>query len=132
MQTQQVTIEGLTKALAVESRGFTPSSARFFSKEAIAACQSYRDAVCLAWENRSMRGMTQRTLAEYLEIRPSHLACMLCRDGVDAKGKARQDLPARLIAEFERVVGNRVVSQYQAREGRLTLMEEFMNSQGSL
>jgi hypothetical protein len=132
MQTQYPSHEEATKALAVESRGFTPSPARFLPKEAIAACVTYRDAVRLAWENRAMRGMTQRTLAEHLEIPGSHLSNMLCKDGVDANGKPRQDLPARLIADYQRVLGNWAVSQWMNRQTRLTIMEEVINSQGNL
>jgi hypothetical protein len=113
-------------------RGYAPSpAARFLPKEAIAACASFRDAVCLAWEHRALRGMTQRTLAEKLEIAGSHMSNMLSREAVDRHGKPRQDLPARYIAEFEREVGNRAVSQYLARLAALTLMEEVI-TRGSL
>jgi hypothetical protein len=132
MQTLHTTREEATNALAVEPRGSNPPSARFLPREEIAACASFRDAVCLAWDHRTMRGMTQRTLAELLEIPGSHLSNMLCKDGVDRHGKARQDLPARLVADFEHVVGNRAVSQYLMRLARLTLMEEVINSQGNL
>ncbi|MFM0243818.1 helix-turn-helix domain-containing protein [Paraburkholderia sediminicola] len=101
-------------------------SARFLPRETIAACTSFRDAVCLAWDNRARRGMTQRTLAELLEIKPSHMSNMLSREPVDRHGKPRQDLPARYIADFERVVGNRGVAQYLARMAMLTLMEEVI------
>lgn len=112
-------------------RGFAPPpGARFLPKEAIAACASFRDAVCLAWEHRALRGMTQRTLAESLEIPGSHMSNMLNKEDVDRHGKPRQDLPAKKIAEFERVVGNRAVSQYLARAALLTLMEEVITRGG--
>jgi hypothetical protein len=133
MQMQSTPHKAAAQALETDPRGFTPSSARFLPKEAIAACVSYRDAVLLAWENRSPRGMTQRTLAEHLEIKGSHMSNMLSREPVDRHGKPRQDLPARYIADYEREVGNRGVSQYLARVAMLTLMEEVINSQrGSL
>jgi hypothetical protein len=132
MQIQQTPNRAAAHALEADPRGFTPSSARFLPKEAIAACASFRDAVCLAWEHRALRGMTQRTLAERLEIKGSHMSNMLNREPVDRHGKPRQDLPARYIAEFEREVGNRALSQWLARMAMLTLMEEVITSQRGL
>jgi hypothetical protein len=126
MQTHHTSQNTAGQAFEID-RGFVPSpAARFLPKESIAACASFRDAVCLAWEHRALRGMTQRTLAELLEIPGSHMSNMLNKDDVDRHGKPRQDLPARKIAEFERVVGNRAVSQYLARLAALTLMEEVI------
>ncbi|BDC37730.1 hypothetical protein PTKU15_10270 [Paraburkholderia terrae] len=105
------------------------ASAKFLSREQIAACASFRDAVCLAWDNRAVRGMTQRTCAELLDVPPPHMSNMLNRVAVDRHGKARQDLPARLVADFERVVGNRAVSQWLSRMAMLTLMEEVIQRQ---
>ncbi|VWB07883.1 hypothetical protein BLA6863_00190 [Burkholderia lata] len=73
--------------------------------------------------------MTQRTLAEKLDVKGSHMSNMLNREPVDRHGKPRQDLPARYIAEFEREVGNRAVSQFLARMAMLTLMEEVITAQ---
>ncbi|MFL9904730.1 XRE family transcriptional regulator, partial [Paraburkholderia fungorum] len=126
---QQTPNKAAAQALETDPRGFTPSSARFLPKEAIAACASFRDVVCLAWEHRAIRGMTQRTLAEKLEIKGSHMSNMLNRDPVDRHGKPRQDLPARYIAEFEREVGNQALSQWLTRLSRLTLMEEVIDTQ---
>jgi len=105
------------------------ASAKFVSREQIAACVSFRDAVCLAWDNRAVRGMTQRTCAELLDVPPSHMSNMLNRQAVDRHGKARQDLPARLVAGFQRVVGNDVVSQWLTRDAQLTLLEEMLQRQ---
>ncbi len=112
--------------------GARAEQAEFVPQESIAECRSFRDAVCLAWDHRVERGMTQRTLAERLEVPASHLSNMLNRDPVDRHGKARQDLPARLIADFERVVGNRAVSQYLARMAMLTLMEEVIQQRATM
>lgn len=105
------------------------ASVKFLSREQIAACASFRDAVVLGWKNRAVRGMTQRTLAELLDVPPSHMSNMLNHEAVDRHGKARQDLPARLVADFERVVGNRAVSQWLSRMAMLTLMEEVIQRQ---
>ncbi|WP_241171072.1 helix-turn-helix domain-containing protein [Burkholderia gladioli] len=113
---------GVAFALAV---AFVPQSS-------LAECRSFRDAVCLAWELRAQRGMTQRTLAEQLDIPASHLSNMLNREAADRHGKPRQDLPAKHIAEFERVVGNRAVSQYLARTAMLTLMEEVIDARAAM
>ncbi|WP_258257479.1 helix-turn-helix transcriptional regulator [Burkholderia sp. EMB26] len=112
--------------------GAHTAQAEFVPQESIAECSSFRDAVCLAWEQRAERGMTQRTLAERLDVPASHLSNMLNRDPLDRHGRARQDLPARLIADFERVVGNRAVSQFLARMAMLTLMEEVIQTRATM
>lgn len=126
MQIQETPHKAPVGAHEQVPRDVMGAPARFLSREAIAACASFRDAVCLAWDHRARRGMTQRTLAELLEIKPSHMSNMLSREPLDRHGKPRQDLPARYIADFERVVGNRGVAQYLARMAMLTLMEEVI------
>lgn len=132
MQIQETPHKAPAGAHEQVPRESTGTHARFLSREAIAACTSFRDAVCLAWDNRARRGMTQRTLAEHLEIKTSHMSNMLNREAVDRHGKPRQDLPARYLAEFEREVGNRAVSQWLARMAMLTLMEEVITTQRGL
>lgn len=90
----------------------------------IVACKTFRDAVRLAWFSRSARSMTKRDLADALGVAASHLSNMLNRDASDRHGKARQDLPARLVGDFERAVGNHAVTQYLTRVAMLTLVEE--------
>ncbi|MEK6419996.1 MAG: helix-turn-helix transcriptional regulator [Burkholderia gladioli] len=108
------------------------TAAEFVPHESLSECRSFRDAVCLAWDLRETRGMTQRTLAEQLDVPASHLSNMLNREPVDRHGKPRQDLPAKLIAAFELVVGNRAVSQYLARMAMLTLMEEVIQARATM
>jgi hypothetical protein len=128
MQTQQTPHKAAAPAL--DSGSSTAGSVpKFLPKDAIAACSSFRDAVRLAWDSRSMRGMTQRTLAETLDVKTSHMSNMLSNQAADRHGKPRQDLPARHVADFERVVGNRAVTQYLIRMAMLTLMEEVIHSQ---
>ncbi|WP_231957521.1 XRE family transcriptional regulator [Paraburkholderia tropica] len=132
MHSLQTPLTPTAQGLPAESSRSATSASVFLPREQIAACASFRDAVCLAWDQRAIRGMTQRTLAETLEVPASHLSNMLNRDPVDRHGKARQDLPAKLIADFERVIGNRAVSQYLARMAMLTLMEEVITAQRGL
>jgi hypothetical protein len=113
--------------LETSTRERTKASVRFLPKHEISACPSFRDAVHLAWENRAQRGMTQRMLAAELQIPASHMSGILSRTPVDRHGKARRDLPARSIADFERLVGNHAVTQYLMRMGMLTLMEEVLS-----
>ncbi|MGA7781120.1 MAG: helix-turn-helix transcriptional regulator [Paraburkholderia sp.] len=74
----------------------------------VAQCESYRDAVLLAWELRSTRNMTRAALAERVGIHAPHITEML--SGGPARGK--RTLPAEQIDDFEWAVGNRVVTQY--------------------
>lgn len=129
MQAHEAPYKASFTALDNGPREAVGVSARFLPKDAIAACGSFRDAVRLAWDNRVQRGMTQSILAAHLEIANSHMSSMLHRCAVDGHGKARRDLPARSIADFERVVGNRAISQYLSRMAMLTLMEEVIHSQ---
>jgi hypothetical protein len=71
----------------------------------VESCRTYRDAVRMAWQLKRVHGMT-----DYLhkDDKPS-----------------RRSLPADKVAEFESVVGNRVVSQWLAAQSQLTVLEEF-------
>lgn len=126
MQTQHAPYRA-PAPLDTSSRERAKAPVRFLPKDAISACPSFRDAVRLAWENRVQRGMTQSMLAAELQIPNSHMSGILSRTPVDRHGKARRDLPARSIAEFERLVGNHAVTQYLMRMGMLTLMEEVLS-----
>lgn len=97
---------------------------RFLPSHEVVACGSFRDAVRLAWRSRAVRCMTKKDLADALGVAASHMSNMLNRDAADRHGKPRQDLPARLVADFERVVGNHAVTQYLTRVALLTLVEE--------
>jgi hypothetical protein len=132
MQTQETPHKAPAYALDHAPPDAPRVSMRFLPREAIAACATFRDAVLLGWKHRARSGMTQRTLAELLDVKPSHMSNMLNREAVDRHGKPRQDLPARLVADFERVVGNRAVSQWLTRMAMLTLMEEVIQRQETL
>lgn len=98
---------------------------RFLPSAAVEACTTFRDAVRLAWEHRSIPGMKQRTLAELCDLYAPHVSSYLHADPVDRKGRQRLDLPADRIAAFSRVVGNDVVMQFMCRQLVLNLMEEY-------
>lgn len=132
MQMEQTPYKAAASFTEHVPAGYVSAPLRFLHREKIAACASFRDAVCLAWDNRAVRGMTQRTLAELLDVKPSHMSNMLNRVAVDRHGKPRQDLPARLVADFERLLGNRAVTQYLTRMAMLTLMEEVIHRQETL
>ncbi|VVE07052.1 XRE family transcriptional regulator [Pandoraea sputorum] len=105
---------------------FSRPAKTFVPVEAINACSSYRDAVRLAWESRAHQGLTQRFLSVACALYAPHVSDYLAKDAVDSKGNRRRDLPAEKIDEFERVVGNRAVSQYLMRKAMLTIMEEVI------
>jgi hypothetical protein len=103
---------------------FAAPAHRFLPKPEIAACDSFRAAVHLAWKNRTRPNMTQSTLAEECGLYPPHVSAYLHHRTVDSKGNPRLNLPAEKIAAFEASVGNHAISQYLFRRGRLTCMEE--------
>ncbi len=84
-------------------------------------CKTYRQAVRLAWAMRRVHLMTQRQLAAEATLRPQ-----LVSDYLHADDKPyRRDLPGELIAAFETVVGNTLVSQWIAHRSQLTVLEEM-------
>lgn len=105
---------------------FSRTPKTFVPTAALDACASYRDAVRLAWESRANQGMTQRLLGAACALYAPHVSDYLAKDAIDSKGNRRRDLPAEKIDEFERVVGNRAVSQYLMRKAMLTIMEEVI------
>lgn len=112
-------IERINLDLSSPTKVFVPQSD-------VDSCSSYREAVRLAWERRAQKGMTQSLLASFCDLYAPHVSDYLSKDVVDAKGGRRRELPAEKIDDFERVVGNRAVSQYLMRKAMLTIMEEVI------
>jgi len=106
------------------------SSPAFLSAPEIAACSTFRDAVCLAWTNRRIKGMTRARLAELCDLHPQHVSDYLAREENHSKGQRRRSLPAEKIAAFECAVGNRAVTQFLVRQVQLNLMEEWQAQMG--
>jgi hypothetical protein len=55
-----------------------------------------------------------------------HVTNFVNPQAFDQKGKKRADLPADKVDEFERVVGNRAVSQWLADRAELTILERMI------
>lgn len=87
--------------------------------EVIRGLTSYRHACRLAWKLRAVKNLTRRHLAEQAGLYPTHVS-----DYFSVKGNKRE-LPARHIATVERVLGNTVISQFQAAQSDLTVLEEL-------
>jgi hypothetical protein len=105
----------------------------FLPKSAIAECKSFREACHLAWEHRTRKNLTFSHLVVSIEgLHASHAAEYFAKEPVSSKGKLRRELPAKHIAAVQREIGNYALSQWLTRLGRLTLMEEVINSQGNL
>lgn len=84
-------------------------------------CKTYREAVRLCWAMRRVHRMTQRQLAAEAGLRPQLVSDYLHIDD----NKHRRDLPCDLLAAFESVVGNTLVSQWVAAQSKLTILEEM-------
>lgn len=84
-------------------------------------CKTYREAVRMCWALRRVHKMTQRQLAAEAGLRPQLISDYLHIDD----GVQRRDLPGELIAAFENVTGNTVVSQWVAANSQLTVLEEM-------
>lgn len=89
--------------------------------QTVSLCRSYRDAVRMAWAMRRVTGMSKAMLAHFGDLTPQHVSDYLATD--DNAG--RRDLPADAISRFESVVGNTLVSQWLARQSKLTVLEEM-------
>lgn len=89
--------------------------------QTVSLCNTYRDAVRMAWKLRRIPGMTKAMLAHFAQLTPQHVSDYLAAD--DNAG--RRDLPAEAISRFENAVGNTLVSQWLARQSKLTVLEEM-------
>lgn len=87
--------------------------------QAINSVKSFRHACRLAWKLRTRQGMTKRQLAEEASLYASHV------NDYFSVSDNKRELPARHIAMVERILGNTAISQYQASQARLTVMEEL-------
>jgi hypothetical protein len=90
-------------------------------RSVVAQCKSYRDAVRMAWNMRRVHYLTKQQLAGEAGLYAPHVTDYLHPDDKSS----RRDLPAHKVAEFEAVVGNRVVSQWLASQSNLTVLEAF-------
>lgn len=92
----------------------------WLSDAEIRSCGSYRDAVRLCWMHRRSKSMTQAMLAELAGLYSSHVSDYL------SSTEGKRNLPADKVAEFESVCGNRAITQWEARQRGITIMEEVI------
>ena len=88
--------------------------------DAVAACETYRDAVRLCWSLRRRSRMSTTAYAAEVGCYASHLA------GYVHEYEGRRELPAKHIAAFETACGNRAVTQWLAARANLTILETFI------
>lgn len=84
-------------------------------------CKTFREAVRMCWQMRRVHRMTLRQLAAEAGLRPQLVSDYLHPDDKHH----RRDLPCDLLAAFESVVGNTLVSQWVAAQSKLTILEEM-------
>lgn len=87
--------------------------------QVVMGIRSYRGACRLAWKLRQLRGLTKRSLAEQADLYAPHVTDYF------SVHENKRELPARCIASVELVLGNTVISQYQAQMSKLTVLEEL-------
>lgn len=92
-----------------------------FPSSVIAQARTYREAVRLSWQLRRIAILTIAQLTEEAGLTRQHVTDYLHEDDKPA----RRDLPADKVADFERVVGNSIVSQWLASQSRLTVLEQM-------
>lgn len=101
------------------------SAARWVPAETVAGWASYREAVVWCWANRPARGlnepMDQALFASNCNVHAPHMSRY-----VSAHSKAPMDLKPDLISDFEAYTGWRGVTQYLAKQGRITPMEQVI------
>jgi hypothetical protein len=96
------------------------SGPRLVDMELVDACRSYREAVRTCWDLRSRRQLTKRLMAEEAGLYASHVSDYL------AAASAKRELPAKHVNAFEIACGNRMISQWLARQANLTILEQYM------
>jgi hypothetical protein len=104
-----------------------PTNSVFVPDALVNECKSFRDACHLAWTYRSRKNLTFSHLVVEIDgLYASHASEYFAANPVSSKGKQLRDLPAKHVAAVEAQLGNRAISQYMARVGRLTLLEEVI------
>lgn len=89
----------------------------------IAMIKSYRGAICISWQMRSIKNMTKTGLCERTGMRASHLSDYLSEDEFDKRGRELRDMPAKYLPAFEQAVGNSFATQWLASQSNLTILE---------
>jgi len=85
----------------------------------IRGLRTYRHACRLAWKLRRVRNLTKRQLAAQAKLYAPHVTDYF------SQHEARRELPARCVPLVEAVLGNRVITQWQAYQAGGTLLEEL-------
>lgn len=85
--------------------------------------RTYREAVCMAWALRRVKGMTNATLAERTGMRPSHISDYLSAAAFDKNGKERREMPAKYLPAFEAAAGNTLVTQWLLMQSQRAVQE---------
>ncbi|HDR9078166.1 TPA: XRE family transcriptional regulator [Burkholderia vietnamiensis] len=96
----------------------------FLPPALIDGCKTYRDACRLAWEWRSVKGMTKLTLAEHCDLRACFVTDYFNEEPKDRKGRRRRELPADKIDAVEAELGNNAISQYLNRKKGFRIWDE--------
>jgi predicted transcriptional regulator len=99
---------------------------QFLDDKEISECSSVREAFRLAWKRRVRPNMKETQLAEELGISKSLVSRYLNKTDFDEHGNKRSNLPIDLVDEVERILGNKAISQWMARKGGYTIMEEVI------
>ncbi|CAL62430.1 Hypothetical protein HEAR2299 [Herminiimonas arsenicoxydans] len=89
----------------------------------IALIKSYRGAICVSWQMRTISNMTKAGLCERTGMRASHLSDYLNDQEFDRRGRELRDMPAKYLPAFEQAVGNSFASQWLASQSQLTILE---------
>ncbi len=89
--------------------------------EVLRSLPTYRHACRLAWRLRVVRNLSRTALAQAVPgLYLSHVS-----DYFSAHAQ-RRELPARHVPDVERVLGNKVITQWLVHRGEGTLLEEVL------
>lgn len=101
------------------------SGADWVDANTVDSWKSYRDAVVWCWANRPRRGLNepddQAMFARNSGVHAPHMSRY-----VSPYTKAPMDLKPDLIPSFEAYVGWRGITQYLAKRGAITPMEQVL------
>jgi hypothetical protein len=114
---------------------------RLVDRELIAACRSYREAVRMCWQMRTRTNLTKSKLVEEINellalrntadtrVYASHVTDYLS----EKPSKRARNLPPDTIDAFERSCGNRFISQWNAHQAGLPVLDAtFMEHLGRM
>lgn len=108
--------------LATIAPGFeTVDAPKFVATWYVDKCKSWREVCRMAWQMRRVRNMTYTMFAAYGGFTRQHVGDWFNPDDKPT----RRSMPVDCVHTAESILGVRILSQWIAKQSRLTILEEM-------